>query len=88
MGKSTTVTYRIEMDGCTPMQWKREHGRPTDENLAVYVRHYAKSLELGGVNQHVSLALGYVPYPNWAKVIRQSSGKVVAEWKAGAFQVW
>ena len=87
MGKSYTPTYRLEFnDGKPQMQaWK---GRATDQALEQWIYSYAKSLELGGVNQHISLSLGHIPYPNKARIVRQSNGEVVAEWKAGLFQVY
>ena len=87
MGKSITPTYRLEFnDGKPQMQaWK---GRATDQALERWIYSYAKSLELGGVNQHISLSLGHIPYLYSARIVRQATGEVVATWKAGMFQVW
>lgn len=64
------------------------YGLPTDTNLEKWIYAYAKSLELGGVNEHISKSEGAIPYPTSAKIVNQFTGEVVAEWKAGMFQVW
>jgi hypothetical protein len=100
MGKSTTPTFRIEysergqerpnlVTTQNTMSWSsRQHGKPTAENLRIYVMKYAKSLEAGGCNEHISQALGRIPYPSAMWIIRQSNNSVVASWKAAMFQVW
>jgi hypothetical protein len=91
MGRSYTPVYRLEFyegrpeKGCMVQAWK---GKATTQALEQWVFSYSKSLELGGVNQHISLSLGHIPYPNKARIVRQSNGEVVAEWKAGLFQVY
>lgn len=89
MGRSTTPKYALTVDGI-PMIWDcRTAGKPTAANLEKWIMAYAKSLELGGCNEHISKALGHIPYPRHA-VIRQNrlGGTVVAEWKAAHFQVY
>lgn len=95
MGRSYTPPYRLEMSGTTSMCWMvgdryqvKGNGKPTYDNLVKFIREYARSLEAGGTNEHISKALGYVPYPNWAKIVRQKDGVVMAEWKAAPFQVY
>lgn len=96
MGKSVTPKYVVQInDGRgdnfkTPMTWNsRQSGRPTAANLEKYVKVYAKSLEQGGVNAHVSEALGFIPYPNSAEIrLNDLSRQVIATWKAAMFQVW
>ena len=91
MGRSYTPVYRLEFydgrseKGCMVQAWK---GKASAQALEQWVFSYSKSLELGGVNQHISLSLGHIPYPNKARIVRQSNGEVVAEWKAGLFQVY
>ena len=85
MGRTVTPTHRLEMSGTTGMAWE---GRATQKRLEEWIRSYAKSLEIGGVNQHVSEHFGYIPYPVWARIVRQSTNGIMAEWKAAAFQVW
>lgn len=87
MGKSYTPIYRLEFnDGAPRVQaWK---GRANAGTLERWVVSYAKSLELGGCNEHISLSLGHIPYPRKARIVRQATGKVVAEWQAGMFQVY
>jgi hypothetical protein len=90
MGRSFTPKYALDADGCTGMTWDtKRHGTPTAAKLEEWVMSYAKSLEAGGVNAHLSQALGHVPYPRWARVrLNYAGGAVVAEWKAGMFQVY
>lgn len=87
MGRTYTPTFRLEMDGVTAATWDGKK-RPTNDNLRTFVMDYAASLKLGGVNEHISKALGYIPYPGWARIVRQSNNEVVAQWKAGLFQVY
>ena len=91
MGRSYTPVYRLEFyegrseKGCMVQAWK---GKATTQALEQWIYSYAKSLELGGVNQHISISLGHIPYPYSARIVRQATGEVVATWKAGMFQVW
>lgn len=78
MGRSYTPPYRVEHDGSTPSAWRREYGKPTEANLSKFIQEYSRSLEAGGCNQHVSKPLGYIPYPSWARIVRQCDGVVVA----------
>ena len=98
MGKVVTPKYRVEMrdnDGSFVMPWNvtggsniTKHGEATDANLERYVFTYAKSLEIGGVNEHISVSRGHVPYPTEAKIVNQRTGEIVATWKAGMFQIF
>jgi hypothetical protein len=90
MGRTITPKYALDMDGCTCMAWDtKRHGKPTAAKLERVVMEYAKSLEAGGCNAHISQALGYIPYPRWARVRRNVwDGHTVAEWKAAMFQVY
>lgn len=89
-GSDYTPRYVVDMSGSMmPMEWNsRDLGRPTQENLEKFVMMYAKSLEAGGVNEHISNGLGYVPYPTWANIRNQETGETMAEWQAGAFQTY
>ena len=88
MGRSKTPPYRLEMSGSSVQAWRVKdqygipgNGKPTRENLIKYLRGFVASLKAGGVNEHISKELGYVPTPSWAKIIRQSDGQVMAEWE-------
>ncbi len=85
MGKSITPKYRVIMDG-QMMVWR---GKASEKALEEYVKSYAKSLEAGGCNAHISKGLGYIPYPNNARIeTNEKYPAVIATWKAGMFQVW
>lgn len=84
MGYTRTPKYRLEMAGMT-FAWS---GKPTQKRLEEFVFKYADSLKAGGVNEHISKALGYVPYPSHAIIVDQATKDIVVEWKAAAFQVF
>lgn len=90
MGRSYTPKYTVDIPGFLCMTWDtKRHGKPTAAKLEKWVMAYAKSLEVGGVNAHVSQRLGYVPYPSRATVrLNVPGGAIVAEWKAAMFQVY
>jgi hypothetical protein len=89
MGRSTTPTYRLEITGhtgnftITNSAWHVQSrygipgdGRPSTDNLDRYVTAFEKSLRTGGSNAHLGIFL-----ITSCRIIRQSTGKVVAEWK-------
>ena len=88
MGRSITPKYKVTVDGQT-MCWR---GRANQAELEKYIFAYAKSLELGGCNDHVSKMLGYVPYPQSARIEFNDDfvheNNPVAVWKAAPFQVY
>lgn len=102
MGRVSTPKYRLELWDARPLRglvqlvagpsvesWEvGRRGRPTRANLERYIFRYADSLKAGGVNAHVSKALGFVPYPREARIVNQRTGAVVAHWKADRFQVF
>lgn len=87
---SITPTFRIEYvsirlsDGMRFNQqqaWPTKYaGRPSDENLAKFVKVHEDSTAPGGINAH----LGQEQIRS-AKVIRQSNDVVVAEFDRPAF---
>ena len=85
MGKIITPKHRLIMDG-TMMSWD---GRVSEDRLRDYVFAYAKSLESGGINEHISKALGHIPYPTQARIETNTKNPVIrATWKAAMFQVY
>lgn len=83
--------YKLEIDGHI-QAWRTVDGRPTKKNLAKYIYAYGKSLESGGINHHISKQLGYIPYPNYARIaLNEPTGQgdfTIVEWKAHIFQGW
>ena len=62
---------------------------PTDDSLRVYIKtEYMKQYEEGGINRHIALATGIMPYPNKAHVTDLKTGEVVAKWQSAMFEVW
>jgi hypothetical protein len=92
MGNIVTPKYRLICSGMTPSAWNcTTDGPPTQKSLEKWVRTYAKSLEHGGANEHVSKALGHVPYPTMARIETNvphgERPRIMAEWKAAPFQL-
>ena len=88
MGKSITPTYVIKIESGKTSQIMCWSKKATLKNLTDWIMSYAKSLELGGCNDHISKAIGYIPYPEAVEIINQHSGDVAVAWKAGMFQIW
>ena len=91
MGRSTTLTFIAEttdQTGTYVITWNtKTHGKPTDENAARYRKGLNDSFLPGGVNEHVITREGAVIHTSKVKVIRQSSGEVVAKDYAPLFEV-
>lgn len=92
MGRTITPKFVVVLDGKgdQSMIWDaKRYGAPNAKNLEKFVMTYAKSLESGGVNAHISERLGYVPYPRKAEIrYNYRGGAAVATWAAGMFQVY
>lgn len=87
MGRSVTPTYRIEFriagSYWTPSAWNvKRDGRPTEDRLAQYVNDLEASTREGGVNAHLGEQVVLS-----AKVVRQSTGEVVASYAKPMFSV-
>ena len=67
----------------TPTGWDTKHaGRPSDATLKAHVERFEASCQPGGVNSHIG------PLVVWsAKIIRQSTGEVIATYKGPLFAV-
>ena len=95
MGRTTTPMYRLETDpirlpdgrivASTPVAWERRYGLPTGPNIERWIRDMIASQKPGGSNAHLARAYGVILIPNGARIIRQSTGHVVARWRAPAF---
>jgi hypothetical protein len=100
MGRSITPTFRAEyktQDGrWNAIGWNARatqcanvtvHGAPNERNAEVMRSKLNKSFANGGVNAHVSAAVGYILHVSAVRVIRQSTGEVVAMAVAPLFEV-
>jgi len=93
MGRSTTPTYRVairtnDMSVMTDCAWNSKyHGRANQKNLETWRTTLNASFQPGGVNEHIAEARKAIPHIIAAKLIRQSTGEVVAETKMPAFEV-
>lgn len=84
MGRSYTPKYRIEHEGgdCVPKFWQHRD-KPTSDGLFMLLCAYQLSCEPGNANEHVGKALGRTArLPKTARVVDQTTGKVVAAWEA------
>lgn len=87
MGKTIRLKYRVEgkdQTGAWQCGWR---GRATTARLAEWVRMTNESMKLGGCNEHVSKAHGFIPIISRARIVNQDTGEVVAEYAAPLFQV-
>lgn len=88
MGRTITPTFRVEYVmfgniGITSSAWYTRHeGHPDDENLRRHVEKLEDSSKPGGCNAHC----GPMVVAS-AKIIRQKTDEVVANYKGPAFVV-
>ena len=98
MGRSYMPTYRVEyhdnpfmppvLGAGTSMGWDcKSWGRPTKKNLKAWRNKMYESMKVGGCNEHVSKACGFVPLISKARIVRQACNTVVAEFSAPKFEV-
>lgn len=84
MGRSITPTYRIEFRATggyhTPSAWRAEYGRPSAASLARWVESFEASTREGGVNAHLGVTTVWS-----ARIVRQATGAVVADYAGPAF---
>ena len=87
MGYSVTPKYRVEgFDGQAFQQaWK---GKATDKRLEAWVLSMNASFAPNGVNSHISKARGYIVRVATARIVEQSTGKVVASFRAPDFDLF
>ena len=90
MGRSTIPTYRVEVKANKPMGmfgWNgRQDGAATEANLEKWRQSYNTSFQIGGVNGPTSDS-EIIVHISSAKLIRQSTGEVVAEVTGPAFEI-
>ena len=89
MSRDYTPTYRVEYVmniGNATMAWQTHYGRPDKDGLENWRQKYNESFLPGGVNEP-SDKTSIVPHIQSAKLIRQSTGEVVAECYAPMFEV-
>lgn len=85
MGKSTADARPRDIGKSVHVQGYREP--PTIEALEAWRVAMNKSFAAGGSNAHLSAAYHMIPHINWARVVRQSDGKVMAETVMPTFEV-
>lgn len=64
-----------------------ENGDPTDDKLWDEVKAHHDSYKNGGLNEHITESVGFVPHPVEAKIV-DVDGDVLLQWKASTFQVF
>lgn len=90
MGRSTTPTYRVEVIANKVFglfAWNgRQDGAATEANLEKWRQSYNTSFQVGGVNGPRNDD-DIVVHISSAKLVRQSTGEVVAEVTGPAFEI-
>jgi hypothetical protein len=86
MGKSIKCKYRLEITENNGR--KQTEGHTKKINVSSYIDAYIQSLKIGGANEHISKALGYMPIPKSAVLIDQRTGEAVDSWKAPLFMAF
>lgn len=91
MGRSVTPTFVVNYRDQTGAHWAvwntKLNGKPTPENLERWRVGMNDSMKIGGVNEHVSRTLGFLPHISKATIHNQKSGCDVATVKAPLFEV-
>jgi len=87
---TTTPTYRVEVKANKPMGmfgWNgRQDGAATEANLEKWRQSYNTSFQVGGVNGPINDG-DIIVHISSAKLIRQSTGELVAEVTGPAFEI-
>ena len=90
MGHSITTTHRVEVKANKPIgmfSWHgRQDGAATEANLEKWRQSYNTSFQVGGVNGPINDG-DIIVHISSAKLIRQSTGELVAEVNAPAFEI-
>lgn len=89
MGRSTTPTYRVEVTANKPIgffAWNRRDGLANEVNLELWRQSYNESFQVGGVNGPINDD-DIIVHISSAKLVRQSTGEVVAEVTGPAFEI-
>lgn len=82
--------FTINIDGLESF-YTPHHGPtpPTNDTLTNYIKtEHMKQYMEGGINRHVAIARGIMPYPSRAFVTNLKTGRTAAEWKAAMFETW
>ena len=91
MGRSYTPTFRVEtvenFGKVNTYDWPLKGSKFTQEKIEEWRIMMNASFAPNGCNAHIAESIGYVPHISHAKLIRQSSGKVVLESVAPMFEV-
>lgn len=92
MGRIVTPTYRVEtasnIHGLQLSGWDcKRNGRPSDTRAENYRTTMNQRFLPGGVNFGISEASGVIVHLSEVRIVRQSSGEVVARAKAPRFEV-
>lgn len=87
---TNTPTYRVEVKANKPIGmfgWNgRQDGAATEANLEKWRQSYNTSFQVGGVNGPINDG-DIIVHISSAKLIRQSTGELVAEVTGPAFEI-
>jgi hypothetical protein len=80
------VRYR-DQQGPKVLIWNsKTSGKPTVENLDKWRKSMNASMKPGGVNEHISHSLGFMPHIGNCEIHNQKTGQIVAAFKAPVFE--
>lgn len=85
MGKATADARPADINKRVYVQGYK--GLPTVEALEDWRMTMNRSFQAGGSNAHISKAFNTVAHINWARVVRQADGKVMAETTMPTFEI-
>jgi hypothetical protein len=88
--RKTASDGRSRIDGLPVLiaSWRgKDYGRATVANIEAWRQGMNKSFATGGTNEHLTKAYGIIPHIYFARIVRQSDDKVIAETKAPMFEV-
>ncbi len=81
---SPFILETVDFFGEQHLSWDvARMGRPTQRRLVLYVQNFIASLGPTGHNSHLAQMYGAPPIPSSARIVNQSTGEVIAQWKRG-----
>ena len=90
MGKGTIPTYVVhyrDQQGLKIVAWTtKTNGRPTEANLEKWRKAMNASMQIGGVNEHISRSLGFIPHVSHAEIHNQRTGAAVCAVRMPMFE--
>lgn len=91
MGRSTIATFVViyqDQLGSHKVVWNtKTAGKPTEANLEKWRKAMNESMKIGGVNEHVSKAYGFMPHVSKAEIYNQKTHRTICDTRMPMFEV-